>query len=72
MLTEFAPGGVAAIPYAARALVPLAPARLLDTRGGGKAGSFDGSAGPVVLNVLGKGGLPGAGYWCVGVERDGG
>jgi hypothetical protein len=39
----------------------LTPARLLDTRSGPKVGSFDGSVGPVVLNVLGKGGLPGSG-----------
>jgi hypothetical protein len=59
VVTEFAPA-VSAFRTRA-ALVPLSPSRLLDTRGGAKAGSFDGSAGPVVLNVLGKGGLPGSG-----------
>ena len=39
----------------------MSPARLLDTRGGAKVGAVDGSAGPVVLNVSGKGGLPGSG-----------
>ncbi len=44
----------------------LSPARLLDTRAagggsGGKVGSVDGGAGPVTLNVLNRGGLPGSG-----------
>ena len=47
-----------------RSFVSLSPARLLDTRvngGGGKVGSVDGGAGPVTLNVLNRGGLPGSG-----------
>ena len=49
---------------------PVTPARLVDTRqdGGTKVGSPDGSAGPLQVGVLGRGGLPGAGVSAVSLN----
>ena len=46
----------------------LAPARVLDTRGGAKVGNAAGTAEPFVLRVLGKGGVPSSGVGAVALN----
>lgn len=66
---DFAPDSGWVGPTPTVGYVPLTPARLADTRGSGvKVGSVDGSAGPLVLNVLNNGGLPGSGVGAVALN----
>jgi hypothetical protein len=46
----------------------VTPYRLTDTRGGTKAGSANGTAGPLVVNVLNRGGLPASGVGAVALN----
>ena len=48
----------------------MTPVRLVDTRqdGGTKVGSPDGSAGPLQVGVLGRGGVPGSGVSAVSLN----
>ena len=61
-----APGGEAEA--AGQSFVPLNPARVLDTRGGGKVGALDGSGAAQTLRVSGKSGVPSSGVAAVALN----
>jgi hypothetical protein len=49
-------------------LVPLAPTRVLDTRGGAKVGNATGTGTPITLSLAGRGGLPNSGIDAVAMN----
>ncbi len=51
-----------------RMLVPLAPTRVLDTRGGAKVGNATGTGTPITLSLAGRGGLPNSGIDAVAMN----
>ena len=53
---------------AGQSFVPVTPARILDTRGGGKVGALDGSGAARELRVFGQGGLPSGGIAAVALN----
>ncbi len=48
--------------------MPLAPTRVLDTRGGAKVGNAAGTGAPVTLSLFGGGGLPNGGIGAVAMN----
>ena len=48
--------------------MPLAPTRVLDTRGGAKVGNAAGTGAPVTLSLFGRGGLPSGGIGAVAMN----
>ena len=48
--------------------MPLAPTRVLDTRGGAKVGNAAGTGAPVTLSLFGRGGLPNGGIGAVAMN----
>ena len=48
--------------------MPLAPTRVLDTRGWAKVGNAAGTGAPVTLSLAGRGGLPNSGIGAVAMN----
>ena len=48
--------------------MPLAPTRVLDTRGGAKVGNAAGTGAPMTLSLFGRGGLPSGGIAAVAMN----